>query len=532
MLAKLNAVRGGAAAASEAAMNRFSQRIPAVARLSSSTSLPSSQEPDSRQPKPRTQNQPNSAPWPSKRPKKDQDGQGGQGPTISLAKMVHSLSDDEILKSLEDFKAKGGALLVEKPSNETSRYCSSVNIDNLLDSSYGLRLDRPKYIKDNDGMRHVLTKPVKNDGAQRAVRFGHVGTLDPFASGLLMIPYNYATKFGKFLKLDPKRYRARVQLGVGTETGDFTGEEKINGPADWVMPSEEIIKEMCKKHFTGVIEQVPPSYSAITVNGKRAYELARMGKEVVIPSRKRRVYECKSKVISAEDKLIEIEVLCEGGTYIRTIGTDLAEKLGTLGHLKALERIGLGDFSLSSLNHNGHLHLSFDECLANLPRVHSQLNLHDTVIQMAKGQFVPIKEDIEALPKGHEHFALCYEGHIIAVLGYDPKKPVNSRLSIQLNFFSKLVNDKMARQVKNRAPQHQDAMKNRDMRQDRMAQHNQNHRNFNGKGRNQKPSNFNNEVPSGETTLASITSSYHKYKNQNKKFKKKGSSSEAKSKND
>ena len=174
-------------------------------------------------------------------------------------------------------------------------------------------------------------------------KVGHLGTLDPFASGLLVIAVDKGCKSLPYIDDSFKKYRAKMKLGEKTNTGDLTGDIIRVHPATNIYP--EII-DLVLKSFLGESEQVPPMSSALHVDGHRLYDLSRQGIEV---ERKPRKITIKSlKLLSFAGNLLEFEVICSRGTYVRTLGEDIAEKLGTCGHLVELERLEIGNIKLES----------------------------------------------------------------------------------------------------------------------------------------------------------------------------------------
>ena len=174
-----------------------------------------------------------------------------------------------------------------------------------------------------------------------AKKNGHCGTLDPFATGVLPIAFGEATKLIPYVTEARKEYEFVVKWGEATSTADTEGE--VVAFSDKVPTREEILAVL--PQFFGEIEQVPPVYSAIKINGKRAYDLARKGEDVVMPSRKIKIYDL-ALIEELPEKQARFRVECSKGTYIRTLGQDIALKLGTVGHLKELRRTKCGNFGL------------------------------------------------------------------------------------------------------------------------------------------------------------------------------------------
>lgn len=193
-------------------------------------------------------------------------------------------------------------------------------------------LDKPVNITSNAALQIVKR-------LYQARKAGHTGSLDPFASGLLPICLGEATKIAGFLLDTHKQYRALCKLGVTTTTGDTEGEVlEVRSPG---VISQQRLTEVLGA-FTGEIEQVPPMFSAIKQQGQPLYKLARRG--ISVERQARRVTIDKLTLLSYTDDLVEIEVHCSKGTYIRTLAEDIGAQLGCGAHLQALRRIGLGDY--------------------------------------------------------------------------------------------------------------------------------------------------------------------------------------------
>ncbi len=179
-------------------------------------------------------------------------------------------------------------------------------------------------------------KPTK-----RQLRVGHAGTLDPFATGLLIILLGDGTKkAGEFLKLD-KVYEATFHLGETSNTGDIEGE--ITAVSDLV-PTEKAVLEALEG-FKGEITQVPPAFSAIKVGGVRAYKLAHKGQEVDIPSRTVTIYDIELLDYSYPE--VKIRTHVSSGTYIRTLGEDLGKVLGTGAYCSQLRRTKIAGYDIA-----------------------------------------------------------------------------------------------------------------------------------------------------------------------------------------
>lgn len=173
-------------------------------------------------------------------------------------------------------------------------------------------------------------------------QIGHTGTLDPFAEGVLPICIGKATRLIEYLN-DDKAYIGTVQLGKSTTTYDLEGETV--DVSDKTPTLEEIENEL--NNFRGDIEQLPPIYSAIKVNGKKLYEYARKGEEVEIKPRSVNISELKILNYDQENRILELYIKCSKGTYIRSIAHDLGKNLRCFGHLIKLIRVKAGDFEVN-----------------------------------------------------------------------------------------------------------------------------------------------------------------------------------------
>ncbi len=173
----------------------------------------------------------------------------------------------------------------------------------------------------------------------KARKAGHAGTLDPFASGVLVVLLNQGTKLSPFLMSQDKFYRAALKLGIETDTHDLTG--RVTRIRDIEMVTRERIEEAARQ-FVGTIKQVPPLHSAIHHKGHRAYELARNGVAVDLQEREVRIEYIN--ILAVDLPTVWIELSCSSGTYIRKLAADLGKSLGTGAHLTFLRRLRSGSF--------------------------------------------------------------------------------------------------------------------------------------------------------------------------------------------
>jgi tRNA pseudouridine55 synthase len=209
-------------------------------------------------------------------------------------------------------------------------------------------------------------------------RIGHTGTLDPFATGVLVILVGKATRLAQFLDKDAKEYEAVVRLGFETDTGDRTGELRITNYELRNVSVEEI--ENALTDFRGEIQQTPPMYSAKKVEGKKLYELARKGIEIERKPVKVSIYELRitnyelrknSDNLGLETWELGLKIFCSAGTYIRTLAEDIGRKLDTGAHLAELRRTKAGKFAVEN-----------SVTLEELEKIVSRKNLETILISM------------------------------------------------------------------------------------------------------------------------------------------------------
>ncbi len=224
-------------------------------------------------------------------------------------------------------------------------------------SSFGVVARVRRELSEQAGMVEVKGKDGVVRQKRRKVKVGHTGTLDPFATGLLILLTGKGTKrANEFLKLD-KEYIATIKLGEVSTTGDVEGiisssslvssgdSRKENYQAGCsqadISPSRARVEEVVAG-FVGEIEQTVPAYSAVKINGQRAYKLAREGKQVEMPTRKVKIYEIE--ILKYEWPELTIRCKVSSGTYIRALGEDIGKALGVGGYLTALRRTQVGEY--------------------------------------------------------------------------------------------------------------------------------------------------------------------------------------------
>ncbi|MEG0518084.1 MAG: tRNA pseudouridine(55) synthase TruB [Bacteroidales bacterium] len=203
-------------------------------------------------------------------------------------------------------------------------------------------LDKPYKWTSADAVRKIKFIAQKHFHAKN-IKVGHAGTLDPLATGILLICLGKATKQAEFLQGQPKEYIAKIMLGATTPSYDLEKE------VDKTYPYEHITREMVEAalaKFIGEQEQIPPIFSAKLIDGTRAYEKARAGEEVVMRPAVITIYDLE--IIDFTLPEVVVKVKCSKGTYIRSFARDLAQELGSGGHLTGLIRSGSGGFTLTN----------------------------------------------------------------------------------------------------------------------------------------------------------------------------------------
>jgi tRNA pseudouridine55 synthase len=203
-----------------------------------------------------------------------------------------------------------------------------------------LIIDKPAGITSHDVVNRVRR-------ALKTKRVGHTGTLDPFATGVLVLLVGKATRLAQFVDKVAKEYVAEIRFGFATDTGDLTG-KRLSEETTVDFSAEGLESVLAK--FCGEIEQLPPMYSAKKVAGKKLYEHARKGEEIEREPAKIKIDEIKimETNLDSTEPSARIHVVCSAGTYIRTLAEDIGKALGTSAHLTELRRTAAGEFRLES----------------------------------------------------------------------------------------------------------------------------------------------------------------------------------------
>lgn len=262
---------------------------------------------------------------------------------------------------------------------------------------------------------HDVVQVIRN--GTRIRRAGHTGTLDPRASGVLVVLLGPAVRLSEYVSASDKRYQAILRLGATTDTYDEEGRVTASSPVDI---SEEQFETTLKK-FIGEIEQVPPPYSAVKVHGKKAYELAREGEEVELAPRLINVYSLELLEWAPPEAVID--VYCSSGTYVRSLANDVGKDLGCGAHLIGLRRTKSGRFTLRDAVSLRKLKEAFDagnwyqylipaaEALSDWPAI--ELGVAD-VDAIQHGHRVAAAEGSSGWARG-----ISEQGELVALLEFD-----------------------------------------------------------------------------------------------------------------
>ncbi len=243
---------------------------------------------------------------------------------------------------------------------------------------------------------------------------GHTGTLDKFASGLLVVCVNNATAVQDLLMAKFKRYVATLRLGVETDTLDEYGKPTVKKPFQPISDGE--ILEVLKS-FLGTSRQIPPAFSAIHINGKRSYKRALGGEDLHLRSREIEIREIS--LIEAGEETVSFEVLVSKGTYVRSLGRDIARALGTCGYLTDLRRLEIGKFSVkdaSSIDEVGDSVpiISMIDALSDFPAITADFEETRKIYNGVPPEKVLNKDEMMRMPNGFVR--VISAGNLIALV--------------------------------------------------------------------------------------------------------------------
>jgi tRNA pseudouridine55 synthase len=249
-------------------------------------------------------------------------------------------------------------------------------------------------------------------------RAGHTGTLDPRASGVLVVLIGPAVRLSEYVSASDKRYQAVIQLGTATDTYDADGQILST---NLVNISEDEFEEALQS-FVGEIEQVPPPYSAVKVKGRKAYDMARKGEDVDLAPRKITVYSLE--LLEWAPPEVVIDVYCSSGTYIRSLANDLGKMLGCGAHLVGLRRTKSGRFTLRDAVPLRKLREAFDngtwyqylipaaEALSDWPAIELS---QEQIEAIRHGHRIPAEAGIGKMARG-----ISQQGELVALMEFDP----------------------------------------------------------------------------------------------------------------
>ena len=269
-------------------------------------------------------------------------------------------------------------------------------------------IDKPTSWTSHD----VVAKVRKAVGTKKV---GHAGTLDPLATGLLVLGIESGTKLLTFLVGADKTYEATIRLGQQTISDDSESEVIANASAEEIakLSDEDIAREIAK--LTGVLMQTPSSVSAIKVAGKRAYDLVRAGEEVELKAREVKIYGFEMLSVARVSGFLDVEVKvkCSSGTYIRALARDLGNLLGVGGHITALRRTKVGHFDVTEANSIEELsELRLTELATAAKQLFPVIELTESdVTDLIHGKRISAKSEVTGLAAG-----LSMSGRLVAVL--------------------------------------------------------------------------------------------------------------------
>lgn len=290
-----------------------------------------------------------------------------------------------------------------------------------------LNLNKPHGVTSRDAVNQVqrALKSLARSTGEKPAKVGHAGTLDPIATGVLVLCVGAATKLIEHVQRQPKRYRGTFLLGRRSPSDDV--ELEVEELPNARRPSLAEV-ESALPAFVGEIQQAPPAYSAIKVGGRKAYDLARAGKPPELPPRPVTIHELS--VVSYDDPELVLDIRCGSGTYIRSLGRDLAASLGTAAVMSALERTEIGPFNIDRAIDPDKIDeetlasqlLPAGMAVADLPAIRVDAALAE---ELRNGRFIPRGKG----PAADEVAAFDDTGELVALVkprGKDRYQPVRN----------------------------------------------------------------------------------------------------------
>ena len=281
-----------------------------------------------------------------------------------------------------------------------------------MSHNYLIAINKPMSWTSSDVV--IKSRNILSAALNEKIKIGHMGTLDPIASGVLLLGINKATRLFDYLLSKDKEYIGDVTFGTSTDTLDSTG----NITSTSSLPNIDELKKIIPS-FLGEIEQIPPKYSALKINGKKAYDLAREGKDFEIASRKVNIYDIqlldyKSTIDGVSEA--KIKVNCSSGTYIRTLFSDIAKKLNVDGHMSALTRTKLANVSLdTTITIEELIKAPLDHFINPLDVIKNLMDVYEMTdseyVDIKNGKTIKIDKEVNIL-------ALKYKGELKFIAKY------------------------------------------------------------------------------------------------------------------
>jgi len=249
-------------------------------------------------------------------------------------------------------------------------------------------------------------------------KVGHAGTLDPAAAGVLPVAVGTATRLIEYLEITDKTYRAEIKLGIATDSGDDTG-KILTCQSDWSDFDMSTLEQVLQK-FTGKIQQTPPAHSAIKINGQKACDLLRAGKEVEVPSREVTIY--RLELLAHSHDMLLIDCDCSKGTYIRSLCQDIGEALGVPATMAFLLRRRVGDFTAEAALTLEELAEAGEQALLPADKYLSSMQRFDLNPKREKAFCNGLSSTVKNFTAQTESLLVYADGHFIGVGRYDKER--------------------------------------------------------------------------------------------------------------
>ena len=249
-------------------------------------------------------------------------------------------------------------------------------------------------------------------------KVGHAGTLDPAAAGVLPVAVGTATRLIEYLEITDKTYRAEIKLGIATDSGDDTG-KILTSQLDWSDFDMSTLEQVLQK-FTGKIRQTPPAHSAIKINGQKACDLLRAGKDVEVPSREVTIY--RLELLAHSHDMLLIDCDCSKGTYIRSLCQDIGEALGVPATMAFLLRRRVGDFTAETALSLEELAEAREQALLPADKYLSSMQRFDLNPKREKAFCNGLSSTVKNFTAQTESLRVYADGHFIGVGRYDKER--------------------------------------------------------------------------------------------------------------